>query len=129
MAGKVFGKDFRLRTREQLAHVREQGRSLVGTTCIVAFTPAPCGGRRVGILISRRYSTHAVVRNRARRLCREAYRMLLPELRDAWLVLVPRRRMQGAKLGDVLPEMRRLCARHGLLKSDAAVGTSEENRP
>ncbi len=127
MASKVFGKEFRLRTREQLAYVRTQGTSLVGTTCIVAFAPAPAGGRRLGILISRRYSTHAVVRNRARRLLREAYRMLLPELRDVWLVLVPRRRMQTAKLGDVLPEVRRLCARHGLLKGAAPAANRQED--
>jgi len=73
------------------------------------------GQRRLVIVISRRYSRKAVTRNRARRLLREAYRQLFPDLKTAWVILAPRRYMQGAKLGDVLPELRRLFADLDLL--------------
>jgi ribonuclease P protein component len=59
----------------------------------------------VAFVISRRYSRKAVVRNRARRLFREAYRRLLPDLSDAWLLFLPRHHMQRAKMQDVLVEL------------------------
>ena len=71
------------------------------------------------MITSRRYSPKAVVRNRARRLLREAYRRLYGELETAWLVLIPRRPMQQASLGDVFPELERLCERLGLLSAAA----------
>jgi len=59
-----------------------------------------------------------VVRNRARRLLREAYRLLLPELKPAWIVLIPRAYMRGVKLGDVLPELTRLLGELDLLRPE-----------
>jgi ribonuclease P protein component len=86
--------------------VRASGRSLAGKCCVAIAAPPEDGSRRVAFVISRRYSRKAVVRNRARRLFREAYRRLLPELRDGWIIFLPRRYMQDAKMQDVLAELR-----------------------
>jgi ribonuclease P protein component len=86
--------------------VRASGRSRAGKLCVAIVAPPEDGNRRVAFVISRRYSRKAVVRNRARRLFREAYRRLLPELKDAWIIFLPRRYMQDAKMQDVLAELR-----------------------
>ena len=86
--------------------LRAVGRSRSGSCCVAVATPSQDGHRRVAFVISRRYSPKAVVRNRARRLFREAYRRLLPDLRDGWLLFLPRRGMQRAKMQEVLAELR-----------------------
>lgn len=69
----------------------------------------------MAFVVSRRYSPKAVVRNRARRLLREAYRQTAADLQPAWLVLIPRARLQRARMQDVLADLRLACGRLGLL--------------
>ena len=71
---RPFGRQHRLRTRNDIALVRDSGRKFVGRLCVVGAAVAPDGCRRVVFITSRRYHKHAVVRNRARRLFREAPR-------------------------------------------------------
>jgi ribonuclease P protein component len=104
---KPFGSAFRLRTKAHMDAVRASGRSRAGKLCVAIAAPPEDGNRRVAFVISRRYSRKAVIRNRARRLFREAYRRLLPELKDGWIILLPRRYMQDAKMQDVLAELRK----------------------
>jgi ribonuclease P protein component len=107
----------RLRTRYHLEHVRREGRRDAGSLCVVsAVCPPPDAACRVAFIVSRRYSPKAVVRNRARRLLREAYRQTVAELAPAWLVLLPRRRLQQARLPEVLLDLRSACRRIGLLE-------------
>ena len=112
---RPLSKDHRLRTRRQLAYVRKRGASRAGKRCVAYAAEPQDGQARVVIVISRRYSRKAVTRNRARRLLREAYRRLFPELAPAWIMLIPRRRMEGARLQDVLAELKRLFAELRLL--------------
>ena len=106
----------RLRTRANLECVRQQGTRDAGPLCVVsAVRPPPDSERRVAFIVSRRYSPKAVVRNRARRLLREAYRQTVAELLPAWMVLIPRRRLQQARMQDVLADLRNVCRRIGLL--------------
>jgi ribonuclease P protein component len=96
--------------------VRHQGRRAPGRLCVAAaLTPPPDGQARVAFVVSRRYSPKAVVRNRARRLLREAYRQVRPGLTSAWLVLIPRQRMQPVRMQDVLADLRSVCRQLGLL--------------
>ncbi len=103
-ATRAFYRDVRLRTHADLAYVKKRGRRRAGRRCVVSVAESRNGRRGIAIIISRRYSRKAVTRNRARRLFREAYRVLLPRLSTAWIVLIPRRAMEGAKLRDVLEE-------------------------
>ena len=102
---KVFSAESRLRTQAHMNMVRASGQSRAGRFCVAITAPPEDGHRRVAFVISRRYSRKAVTRNRARRLFREAYRRLLPELRDGWLLFLPRNHMQHAKMQDVLAEL------------------------
>jgi ribonuclease P protein component len=106
-----------LRTRSHLECVRQQGTRDAGPLCVVsAVRPPPDSACRVAFIVSRRYSPKAVVRNRARRLLREAYRQTVADLLPAWVVLIPRRRLQQARMQDVLADLRDVCRRIGLLQ-------------
>lgn len=77
---------------------------------------------RVGISVPKKFGS-AVERNRAKRIIREAYRLLEKEspLKKGYLiVLAVRDGAKGKKMQDVLRELRR-CARRLELISDAEV--------
>jgi ribonuclease P protein component len=74
-----------------------------------AYRIGMIAGRRVGI---------AVQRNRARRLLREAMRLLRPRLRDerpAAILLSARPEIASATIRDVVAELESLLAARGLL--------------
>ena len=102
----AFGRESRLRNHAQFSQVREGGNSHAGRFCIVnVLTPSPDGENRAGFSISKRYSKLAVERNRARRLFREAFRLVFGKCSRCWIVFVPRRAMLSARLQDILPEV------------------------
>ena len=122
---RFLDADSRLRTRSQREHVRNNGISRGGRFCVVAATlPPPDGQMRVVFVISRRYDTKAVIRNRARRLLREAYRQLRVDLKPAWLVLIPRYRMRTAHMPEVAADMREGCRILGLLSARSGAGAT-----
>ena len=100
--------------------MRQHGRKEAPRHCVVSVVqPPPDGLARVAFVVSRRYSRKAVVRNRARRLLREAYRQLFPMLSPAWMVLIPRARLQEARMQEVLADLTVACRRLGLLQAEA----------
>jgi ribonuclease P protein component len=117
---KAFSKDVRLRNQAQLSYVRQRGRKFVGRYCLIQVLSPEDGGRRIGIVNSRRFSKKAVVRNRARRLFREAYRQMLPDLSPAWILIVPRKAVLQVKMPVVYQDLRRLCEEAGIVVSGEA---------
>ncbi len=83
--------------------------------------PNDLGHTRVGFTASRKVG-NAVVRNRARRLMREAMRRLYPRVSPGWdLVLVARSPVADASLSDVAEGLCQLLER-GALWQDAVEG-------
>ena len=80
----------RLRRDAEFKQVLVNGRIYPGRECLVRILPNDTGQARLGIGSPRRYG-NAVRRNRFRRLVREAFRRLRPEL-DALDVLVTPRK-------------------------------------
>jgi ribonuclease P protein component len=110
-ARKPFTRETRLRNSAQLRLVREKGEKMVGRLMMIrVLSPAPEQQLKTAILISRHFSTKAVVRNRARRLFREALRERFPELVACWLTVTPRQYIKGRKEQDVAAELRKLLA-------------------
>lgn len=71
---------------------------------------------RVGITTSKKIG-NAVLRNRSRRIIREAYRSLLPELRQGYdIVFVARGKTPFVKSTDVLRIMKKQLKEAGVLK-------------
>lgn len=73
------------------------------------------GRRRWGVTCSRALP-NAVARNRAKRLLREAYRSLEPELRTGVDLILIAHRTQGVKCGHYVEELRGLLEAAALLE-------------
>ena len=73
---------------------------------------------RVGFAVGRRVGG-AVVRNRARRLLKEAWRTLSPQVLEGFdVVCVGLPAMRGARQGEVREELRELLARGKALSTE-----------
>ena len=75
----------------------------------------PSADRALGVVTSRKVGG-AVVRNRARRLLREAYRLHKQELKtNLQIVMIARNAINGKRLQDVEAEILRLFGVAGIL--------------
>jgi ribonuclease P protein component len=73
------------------------------------------GETRVAFACSRSVGG-AVVRNRARRIMREAWRALRPRAAQGhWIMFVARPEIVGARLDDVVPDVERVLSRTGVI--------------
>lgn len=80
----------RLAHRREYARIQARGVRAKGRLIVALATPGLNPGTpRLGLSVSRRYSKSAVVRNRFRRLCREAFRLERARLPCLDLVLMP----------------------------------------
>lgn len=86
-----FPKAYRLRTPAEFDAVFAFKRSAADGTLVVYAMPNDLPHPRLGLSVSRK-NGNAVVRNRLKRLYREAFRLTRAELPNADLILIPRRR-------------------------------------
>jgi ribonuclease P protein component len=115
-AGSAFRA--RLATRADFSRVYREGHRYPGQI-LVLYVRSTEGGRRVGVTAGRRLGG-AVVRNRAKRRLREAFRRIEPRLRGHGdLVLVARTAAAAVRFEDIMQEMEALCAAGRLLCADA----------
>jgi ribonuclease P protein component len=111
----TFPKSEHLRHPWQFRLLYDTGRRCEGRLLVLYALETDNGGRQLGVVTSRRVG-NAVVRNRARRLLREAYRLnklkLKPHLQ---LVMIARSAIREKSLRDVESEMLALWERTGVL--------------
>jgi ribonuclease P protein component len=116
----------RLKQGRDFARVRREGqRAVLG--CLVAnWRRLPAGATtRLGVVTSRKVGG-AVVRNRARRLMREVFRLHQRELAEPVdLVLVARRSIAGRGLAEVEKDFLATMGRAGLLGAERGVRSAE----
>jgi len=112
---KPFQPQTRLRNEHQFKLIWQSGINEVGRLMVLRALPAPDGQVRIAIVTSRRFSPRAVVRNRARRLLREACRQLFPELSPWWIVFLPRTNLKASVIHAVVPEARWLLGQAGII--------------
>ena len=104
----------RLRRPEDFRQVWSTGRSWAHSLFILWALPNGCNRVRVGITASRKIG-NAVVRNRARRLLREAARHLYGHMLAGWdLVLVARASLVEVKEPQVESALRHALGLAGL---------------
>lgn len=104
----------RLVSRADFSRVYREGRRYAGEVLALYVRPTD-SGRRVGVTAGRGLG-RAVVRNRAKRRLREAYRQIEARLRATGdIVLVARSGAVDAGFAEIMREMEALCAAGRLL--------------
>jgi len=104
--------DRRIRRRGEFQRVFDGGRRAHGRYFTVIVLPQSEGTTRLGIVASRKLGG-AVVRNRAKRLIREIFRVQMsPKPCD--LVIIPKRAAVGAKVADLTRDYLETLKRLGL---------------
>lgn len=112
----ALNRAFRLRKGSDFQRVRQQGRSITSRLLILAWTSNDVAQLRIGFVISKRISKHAVDRNHLKRLLGEVIRPILPELSPGWdIVLSARRDILAADLHTLEQDIPVLLRRARLL--------------
>lgn len=108
----------RLRKSSEFQRVRQQGRTLTSRLLILAWIPNEVARPRVGFVVSKRISKHAVERNYIKRLLSEAIRPFLSELSTSSdIVLSARSGITTADLKMLQQDIITLLRRARLLES------------
>jgi ribonuclease P protein component len=109
-------KTIALTENRDFRRLYKKGKSFVTPLLVAYVSKNRLGVNRVGITTGRKIGK-AVVRNRARRVIREAYRLLESKTGDGWdFVFVARGRTAAHKTGDVLKVMEGVLTSAGVIK-------------
>ena len=95
----ALNRALRLRKSSEFQRVRQQGRSITSRLLVLAWTSNEVAQLRIGFVVSKRVSKHAVARNYLKRLLGEALRPLLPEMTSGWDIVLTVR--QSALTADL----------------------------
>ncbi len=84
------GKSLRITRRDDFSRLFDAGKRMADSTLTMFALPNDRKTVRLGVAVSGRHG-NAVRRNRVKRLCREAFRLLRPQLPAGWdYMIVPR---------------------------------------
>ena len=87
---------------------------------VVVVAPSPEGKVQCGVICSRKYSLRAVIRNRARRLLWESFRILKPGLIPCRILLIPRRKLMEYDRPRTTGELKKLLAERGVWSPESS---------
>jgi ribonuclease P protein component len=108
----------RLRNRKDFQRVWQQGRSTASRLLILASVPNGLAIRRIGFVVSKRVSKHAVKRNYVKRVLSEAVRPFLADIPAGWdLVISAKPPTVGANLADLAGDLQLLLKRAGFRRT------------
>lgn len=139
-----FPRSARLKCPPQFQEVFTLGRRLNGPAFrLHAHLRVPAGaapetpslsrraaaGARLGISVPKRVAAHAVERNRIRRIARESFRLLRPQLPDGDYVLVAVRDAKDAPAATLRSALSSLWKRAGALKPEVGAPTMPIPKP
>ena len=106
-----------MRSNKQFQRVRREGRSCAHPLLVLCASPNGLEQSRFGFSASH-WVGNAVVRNRAKRLMREATRLRQGDIKEGWdLVFIARNPIREASFKQVDQAVRQLLRRAGLLKA------------
>ena len=109
-------KSDKLTLKSDFDAVKESGRSAAGVLLVAAAADTTDNSLKAGVICGRKFCIRAVVRNRARRLVWESFRLLKPQIKPCRLVFIPRQRIKQARCADVYQEMEKLLKKLNLLR-------------
>lgn len=119
MSGKTLSKNQRMVKASLFREAFAQKRSFVGRFMVLWLREGAGAALRLGVVTSKKVSTRAVDRNRARRILRALFR----EHRDEFsgevdVVIIARRAILSAAHGEIEAELLRLAGKAGLLEKE-----------
>lgn len=124
-------KQEKLRTRKDFDALKEHGKACRDpffTVLVQAAKPDdPVRIPRYGVICSRKLHHSAVVRNRARRLVSETFRLNRESILPCSIVIIPRRAIFGAKQQEVQEHLLRILKKADLIRKRHDVPASPEN--
>ena len=124
-------KQEKLRTRKDFDALKEHGKACRDpffTVLVQAAEPDdPVQTLRYGIICSRKLHHSAVVRNRARRLITETFRLCKEIILPCSILVIPRRAIFGAKQQEVQVRLLRTLKKAGLTREKQIADTPSAN--
>ena len=113
-------RKFRLTRSDDFKRVRQNGKSYAHPLVLLVAQASDSPKIRVGVAAGKT-TGNAVQRNQAKRLLREAMRVLLPSLASGWdLILIARVGLPSASLEDTRTALTMLLRRAGLFPTDGS---------
>jgi ribonuclease P protein component len=113
-----LNKREKLRFKSQFDQLRRDGVKSVTPGMVVVVAPSPENRLECGVICSKKYSLLSVVRNRARRLMWESFRMLKPDLSPCRILLIPRRKMLNYNRIQTTAELKKVLIGQKVLRTD-----------
>jgi ribonuclease P protein component len=113
----------RLRKNTDFQRVRQQGRKTASRLLVLMCAPNNLATVRVGFVVSKRISKHAVERNYVKRLLSEAIRPLLRDIPAGWDIVVSvKQTIIGIPLSALTQDLYKVLRRARLFASPSAEG-------
>ena len=112
----TLGRKDTLGLKSEFDYVRRRGEKHVGRLMLLVVAPSPDGDLRFGIICGKKYSKKAVLRNRARRLLKESFRLLKNRVRPVHCLFITRMGMRNLGLREVQKEMLWILDKAGVLE-------------
>ncbi len=112
----ALSRALRLRKSSDFQRVRQQGRFITSRLLILTYAPNDQALVRIGFVVSKRISKHAVERNYIKRLLSEAIRPILADIPPGWdLVFSAKNPIVGVRLPILTQEIVMLLRRARLI--------------
>ena len=110
----AFKSNEMLRLKSEFDYVRLNGIKHVGKYFLLVNAKTSDGKLRIGIICGRKFSKKAVLRNRARRLIKESFRLIKNQISASHIIFIPRKRIMDRQLQDIQFEMIKLLVKAGI---------------
>ncbi len=107
-----------LSLKSEFDQLRKNGTKYVGRYMLLVTSPPPDSKLRFGIICGKKYSKKAVLRNRARRLLKEAFRLLKSRVNQVHCIFIARVAIKHAKMQDVQKDMLKLLKKAKIWKDE-----------